>query len=232
MKYYEQTPIKNWVAEDRPREKMLSKGMLSLTEAELIATLLSSGTREYSAIDLGRKLLEKFGGLRNLARASVQELMQVKGIGKAKATCIVSAFELGRRKKDKKKEYIRHSQDISDYFRSRLVDLDHEQFHAIYLDADCQILGERCISKGGVTSTTIDPRIVFKDALQLLASNVVFCHNHPSGNIRPSRSDDAVTARLAKAAAFFDIKVLDHVILGNPDFYSYADSNRLLNVRP
>lgn len=232
MRYYQNMPIKQWVAEDRPREKVMEKGVSSLTEAELIAILLSTGTRELSAIDLGRSLLQSFGGLRQLAQASIQDLMDIRGIGKAKATCLVSAFELARRRlKTAKHAQLNHAESIAEHLRPYFIDLNHEQFHVLYLNRNNQVLGHKVISTGGVNATVIDPRLIFKEAMQFMASALVLSHNHPSGTARPSAADDHVTERLVLGAELLDMRILDHIIISENGFYSYADHGDLAQIR-
>lgn len=233
MSYYQNTPIRNWIAEDRPREKMMSRGMGSLTDAELIATILSTGTREHSAIDLGRKLLGEFGSLKAIAMAAVPELMRVRGIGKAKATSIAAAFELARRKLKEQNSWqkLYGPDSIADYLRPRMIDLNHEIFYVIYLNKNNIILGEKLIAKGGVSATVIDPRLIYREALNLLATAVVLSHNHPSGNMQPSEADDNITRKLVEAGEVMDISVLDHLILSPRGYFSYSENGRLKRMK-
>ncbi|MEM7037387.1 MAG: DNA repair protein RadC [Bacteroidota bacterium] len=223
------TPIREWMVEDRPREKMMHKGIEALTEAELLATILSTGTRELSAIDLGRLLLREFGSLQRLARASVQELMKIRGIGKAKAIAIAASFELSRRKmeQENRKQRMRSPAQFADYLRPRLMDLDHERFYAVYLNPHNEVVGEKLISVGGVSSTVADPRVIFREGILLRASAVVLVHNHPSGSLRPSQMDDQLTDRLSKAGKLMDIDVMDHIIVTHDGYFSYVDAGRI-----
>ncbi|HEX2899060.1 MAG TPA: DNA repair protein RadC [Bacteroidia bacterium] len=228
MNYYEK-PIREWVAEDRPREKMMEKGIFALTDAELLATLLASGTPKLSAIGLARLLLERFGGLRNLSRASMAELMAVNGIGQAKASSIVAGFELARRKlaTDHQQVHFMHSGDIARYLIPKIGDLRNEVFYVVSLDRANNVIAEAEVHRGGVSSVTVDARLVFKEAINKLASSVVVCHNHPSGSIRPSKSDDELTAHLVAAGKVLEMRVLDHLIIARQNWYSYADNGRI-----
>ncbi|MEM0996641.1 MAG: DNA repair protein RadC [Bacteroidota bacterium] len=225
MKYYENTPIKHWRVEDRPREKVQKKGVRSLTDAELIATLLGSGTRDLSAIDLARHLLHEFGGLKRLAQAGIDDFMALRGIGAAKASTLVVAFELARRRLHSGDEgqKLQNSVALRNYFRPFFMDLDHEQFHAVFLNRSNAVLGHKIISTGGLDSVHIDPRMVFREALRFPTTTIAFCHNHPSGNSSPSVCDDGITEKLVRAGQLMEVKVIDHVILGDGNHYSYAD---------
>jgi DNA repair protein RadC len=227
------TPINAWAIEDRPREKMISKGVATLTESELVATLLSSGTRTLSAIELGRKLIDHFGGLRQLARASIADLMRVHGIGAAKATTISAAFELARRKGALENQPIRFTDPsaIARYLVPKLTDLPYEVFHVIYLDQYNQLISEHEVFKGGVTFTTVDPKVIFKEAVSKLAASIVVCHNHPTGNPEPSKADIELTRRLVAYSFVMDVKLLDHIIVAGRRYYSFADVGGLLQMR-
>jgi DNA repair protein RadC len=228
MNYYER-PIREWVAEDRPREKLLEKGISALTEAELLATLLASGTQKLSAIGLARLLLDEFGGLRNLSRASMTELMSVHGVGQAKASCIVAAFELARRKLSTEHQLVNftYSGDIARYLIPKIGDLRSEVFYVISLDRKHSVIGESEIHKGGVSSVYVDPKIVFKEAINRLASSIVLCHNHPSGSVLPSKADDKITQHLVAAGRMLEIPILDHIIVARQNWYSYGDHGRI-----
>ena len=229
MKYYNQIPIKNWAIEDRPREKLLQRGIEALTDAELLAILLSTGTKDMSAIDLAREILKSIGGFHQLARSHPNELMQIKGIGKAKAITIQVAFELGRRKgRDKTlRPRFTNSNDVADYVAPKLEDLSHEVFYALFLNRNNEVIAEKEIFSGGVAATIIDPRIVFKEAINHLASGIIFAHNHPSGNLSPSQADIDITQKLKKGGKVFDINVLDHLIISSRGYYSFADEGNL-----
>ena len=229
MENYKQIPIKNWALEDRPREKLLQRGIEALTDAELIAILLSTGTREMSAIDLAREILTKTGDLNRLARAQVNELTQIKGIGKAKAISIQVAFELGRRKSSLISPIFRftNSKDVADFVAPKLEDLDREVFYAIFLNRNNEVIADKEIFSGGVSATIIDPRIIFREAIHHLASGLIFAHNHPSGNLTPSQADINITEKLRKGGKVFDINVLDHLIISSRGYYSFADEGNL-----
>lgn len=225
MKIYKNLPIRKWAIEDRPREKMIQRGMESLTDAELIAIMLGTGTREMSAIDLARHLLKEFGDLNRLARAGVRELTRIKGIGQAKAISLVSAFEIGRRKVEfmPQEDKFRTSEDIVRYLSPKIRDHNQEVFYVLFLNRNNVLLGERKIFTGGLHATIIDPKIVFREAVHFLACNIVIAHNHPSGNLKPSKSDLDVTRILKEAGKLMDIRLLDHVIISHRGHYSFAD---------
>jgi DNA repair protein RadC len=225
MKYYDNIPIKGWQEADRPREKALENGVRSLTNAELLATLLSSGSREMSAIDLGRKLIADFGSLKMMARVSAEDFMTVRGIGKAKASILAAGFELARRRLiDDRSELTLHTaQQLKSYFEAYFLDLEHEEFHAVFLNRANLVLGRKVISVGGMDSVHIDPRIVYREAIRYGATAVAFCHNHPSGICEASPPDDAITENLVRIGGVVDVKVMDHIILGEQCYYSYAD---------
>ncbi|MEM9325295.1 MAG: DNA repair protein RadC [Bacteroidota bacterium] len=223
--------IKDWAEEDRPREKLLIKGKASLSNAELIAILLGSGTREISAVDLSKQILgEHNNDLHRLASLEVSDLKKYKGIGEAKAIAIVSALELGRRRKDTEvvhKPKIASSQDVVDYIRPELQDQPREQFWVLLLRRNNQVIKKEMISQGGVSGTLVDPKLIFKKALNELASGVILVHNHPSGNTQPSQADIQLTEKLKKAGEFLETSVLDHVIFTNEHYFSFADEGLL-----
>jgi DNA repair protein RadC len=219
--------ILSWAEEDRPREKLLLKGRSALSDAELIGILIGSGTRSMSAVDLAKHILNKVNNdLNELAKLSVKDLQKFKGIGEAKAISIVSALEVGRRRKDKeptKKEKITCSRDAYDCMRPHLLDLHHEEFWIILLNRANIITNKLQISAGGVSGTIADPKIIFKLALDHLASGIILVHNHPSGNLNPSQADNDLTKKLREAGKFLDVPVLDHIIFADNDYYSFAD---------
>ncbi|MEM6764846.1 MAG: DNA repair protein RadC [Bacteroidota bacterium] len=225
MTYYTRLPITSWAEEDKPREKLLKRGISSLTDAELLGILFGTGTREVSAIDLGRKVLEEVGNLHQLARTDVRELMKIKGIGKAKAVTLVSAFELARRKGISAAERIKisSSESVANYLSPKLEDLNQEVFYLLFLNRNNEIKAEKMIFQGGVSATVIDPKIVFKEAINHLASAMIVAHNHPSGNLTPSKADHESTRKLVAAGKLFDIHVLDHIIISIKGYYSFAD---------
>ena len=224
-------PIKEWAKDDRPREKLLSKGPAALSDSELIAILINNGNRQKSAVDLAKDvLLLGKNNLNELGRLSVKDLMAIKGIGEAKAITIAAALEMGRRRQAAaflEKPQIKSSADIARYLQTLLSDYQHEVFAVIFLNQANKINHFEIVSEGGITGTVADPRIILKKALQQDAVSLVLCHNHPSGSLRPSRADEALTHKIKEAAKYFDIKVLDHIIVSNEGFYSFADEGVL-----
>jgi DNA repair protein RadC len=227
----EPTGIKSWAEDDRPREKLLLKGRSALSDAELIAILLGSGTRELSAVDLAKHILSSTNhSLNQLARLQVNDLKKFKGIGEAKAISIVASLELGRRRREEdaaEKSRIGSSRDIYELLSANLTDIDHEEFWIILLNRSNRVKDKLCISRGGISGTVVDARLIFKPALEQLASGVVLCHNHPSGNLQPSESDRRLTARLVECGRIFDIAVVDHVIFADHGYFSFADQSLL-----
>lgn len=223
--------IKAWAEDDRPREKLLLKGRSALSDAELIAILLGSGTRELTAVDLAKHILSATGNrLHDLARLSVADLCKFKGIGQAKAITIVAALELGRRRRqeeahDKKK--ITSSRDAYELMSASLADLDHEEFWIILLNRASRVKDKVCISRGGIAGTLVDARLVFKPAIEQLASSLILCHNHPSGNAKPSDADVRLTQTLQQAGNCLDIRIHDHIIFTDNSYYSFADEGKL-----
>lgn len=239
MRYYQNKPIRDWAEEDQPREKMYEKGAGALTDAELISVLIATGNKEYSAIDIGRKLLDEFGSLSRISRATVQELMLFPGIGKAKAVSLVATFELQRRKEQYESSRItyRHSREMAAYARPIIGDLPNEAFLVMFFNANLELLGHKVIHSGGVSHCLVDPKLVFKEAVNYLATQIVVAHNHPSGNERPSREDVMITQKLKDAGKLLDIHVLDHLIIGGQGkFYSFSDNHYLepliMDIKP
>jgi DNA repair protein RadC len=226
-------PIPTWAAEDRPREKMVSKGTHALTDTELVAMLLGTGTRQHSAIDLARHLIAHFGGLTNLSRASVGEMIQIKGVGQAKATSIIAAFELARRRlaNEAQRTHFSDSTSLARYLIPKVGDKSIEVFYVVYLDRQNQVLAEEELFRGGISNVTVDGRLVFKQAMSHSASSIVVCHNHPSGRPTPSRADDLLTEHLLGIAEIVGISVLDHIIVTHRQWYSYADQGLLKPMR-
>lgn len=220
--------IKDWALEDRPREKLIAKGLQSLTDAELIAILIASGNRDESAVELSKRILKSVeNNLNILGKLSLNDLQKFKGIGEAKAITIVAALELGRRRKLSdivERKIIKASKDVFELFHPILADLPHEEFWILFLNQANKIIDKQRVSHGGLASTLIDVRLVMKAAIEKLASGIILCHNHPSGGLNPSPSDIAVTDKLRKAGEILDIKVLDHVIVTDKSFYSFGDS--------
>jgi len=219
--------IKSWAEEDRPREKFLSKGKMTLSDAELIAILIGSGSRSESAVQLAQRILASTKhNLHQLGKLSVGDLMKFKGIGEAKAISIAAALELGRRRKESKsiqRRKIQSSQTAYEEIMDVLSDLPHEEFWVMYMNRANEVIERKNISKGGVSGTVADIKIILKQALELLSSSMIVCHNHPSGNLKPSQQDIALTKKIAEAAKNIDMKLLDHIIVGNNAYFSFAD---------
>ncbi|RKS44940.1 DNA repair protein RadC [Gillisia mitskevichiae] len=219
--------IKNWALDDRPREKLLQKGKFSLTDAELIAILIGSGSRNESAVELSKKILSKnLNNLNLLGKQSVAQLMQFKGIGEAKAISIIAAMELGRRRRSEEaleNVKISSSNSVYELLQPILGDLAHEEFWILYLNNANKIIEKFQISKGGITGTLVDVRITLRKALELGAVSLILAHNHPSGNLNPSEADKQITQKLKMAAESMDIKILDHLIVTEKSYFSFAD---------
>lgn len=220
--------IKSWAEEDRPREKLLLKGKSALSDAELLTILLRTGVKGSSALDIARKILNAVGqDLNELGKLSVSDIKKLeKGIGETKAITLVAALELGRRRQAteiREKPIIKRSQDSFDYIYPEVADLAHEQFFVLYLNRNNRVITHKHISTGGVTGTVADVKIILKNAIELLASSMVAVHNHPSGNIKPSQADIDLTKKLREAAKLLDVHVLDHLIIGEKKYYSFAD---------
>ena len=222
--------IKNWAPDDRPREKLLSKGPEALSNSELLAILLSTGTKTKSAIEVAKEILALTGdNLNGLGKLSLKELMKVDGIGEAKAITIAAALELGRRRQatDAQKHIVRSSADIANYLQAHLRDKTHEVFMVAFLNRSNKIIHIETISEGGITATVVDTRIILKKALEQNAVNLVLCHNHPSGSLKPSKADEQLTQKIKQAALLLDIGVIDHVIVSEDGYYSFADEGLL-----
>lgn len=223
--------IKQWAKDDRPREKLLAKGVEVLSNSELIAILINNGSKEKSAVELAQEVL-KTGkdNLNELGKLSVKELMKIKGIGEAKAISIVAAMELGRRRQTvglHEKEIVKSSGDVANYLQALLKDYKHEVFAVLFLNRANKINHFQIISEGGITGTVADPRIILRRALEEEAVSIILCHNHPSGSIKPSKADEELTYKIKEAAKFFDIKVVDHIIVSDDGYYSFADEGIL-----
>jgi DNA repair protein RadC len=231
MAEYEKLSIKQWAVEDRPREKMLKHGFAALSNAELMAILIGSGNRNESAVELSRRILADFNNnLDQLGKSSVDKLKTYKGMGEAKAINVLAALELGRRRQLTSPDKIRKintSNDVFDLLSLDLRDLQHEEFWIIYLDRANNIIDKTRISLGGVSGTVIDVRIILKKAVEKLASSIILAHNHPSGNLSPSKADIDITKKTSEAALILDMKVVDHVIIANENFYSFSDNGLL-----
>ena len=223
--------IKTWAEEDRPREKLVGKGRHVLTDAELIAILIGSGSKNESAVELSKRILSQFeNNLNELAKLSVNDLVKFKGIGEAKAISIIAALELERRRKATetvKRERIASSKDIFQVFLPQFIDLPHEEFHMLMLNRSNHIIRKEFVSRGGVSGTVVDPKIIFKMALENLASSIILCHNHPSGNLRPSDQDISLTKKLREAGSLLEIPILDHLIISDTGYFSFADEGMM-----
>lgn len=227
----EHLKIKDWALEDRPREKLLNKGIKSLTDAELIAILIGSGNKDESAVELSKKILKKANNnLNELGKQTVRDLLENKGIGIAKAITIIAALELGKRRKLSDviiKNKISSSQDVYEIFSAILSDLSYEEFWIILLNRANKILDKIQISKGGITGTVTDIRIILKESIDKKATSIILCHNHPSGNIKPSDADINITKKIKEAGELMDIKVLDHIIISDNSYFSFADEGMM-----
>ncbi len=225
------TKILSWAEEDRPREKLLLKGKAALSEAELIAILLGSGTVSMSAVDLAKQILSSVDhNLNSLAKLTIKDLEKFKGIGQAKAISIVAALELGRRRKEEElpaRKTITSARDIFELMQPHLLDLPHEEFWIVLLNRANVVIRKVQISAGGVAGTIADPKLIFKSALEHLASAIILVHNHPSGNLKPSQTDRDLTRKLKEAGKYLDIPVLDHVIITEKQYFSFADEGIL-----
>lgn len=224
---YKKLSIKEWAIEDRPREKLLQKGISSLSDAEILAILIGSGTRELSAVELAKNILHNAKNrIDELARLGVNDLTKIKGIGEAKAINIIAALELGRRRKLSEafvNPKITSSKDVADIFTPLLSDLPHEEFWILLLNRSNTVIDKIKISQGGVSGTVIDSKLILKPAIDKLASSVILCHNHPSGNLKPSNEDIKITEKTKNAAELMDTKILDHIIVSNTGYFSFLD---------
>ncbi|MGB4774842.1 MAG: DNA repair protein RadC [Daejeonella sp.] len=232
MKSYDQKiTIKFWAEEDRPREKLAAQGRRSLTEAELIAILIGSGNTNESAVELSKRILHSCNNdLNLLSKLSIHELSNFKGIGEAKAISIIAALELGRRRKETPlapRIQISSSKDVYQAIIAQFSDLNHEEFWILLLNRGNKITSRHLISKGGQAATVADPKIIFNTALQNHAASIILAHNHPSGNLKPSQADLDLTRKLKLAGQLLDIPVIDHLILTDNGFYSFADEGIL-----
>lgn len=227
----EKLSINHWAEEDRPREKMMLHGVATLSDAELLAILIGSGNTEDSAVELMRKVLNDYhNNLNELGKTTVDELCHYKGIGPAKAITILAASELGKRRKEeevKERKAILSSRDVYQYFHPLMCDLPTEEFWVLLLNQAFKVIDGVRISTGGLASTTVDVRCILREALLKRAVAMALCHNHPSGSLRPSREDDGLTEQVNKAAKVMNIRLIDHVILTDGNFYSYADEGRI-----
>lgn len=231
MEEYRKLNIKDWAIEDRPREKLLSRGISSLSDPELIAILISSGNQEETAVELSRRILEKVkNNLNELGKLNVDDLKQFKGIGEAKAISIIAAMELGRRRNHStalEMDKITGSSDVARYLRPFIGDIPYEEFWVLFLNRQNKIIDKKRLSQGGMTGTVIDVRLVLKMALEKHATSLIFAHNHPSGNLDASDADRKITRQLKDSAAVMDIPLLDHLIITQGGYFSFADEGLL-----
>lgn len=232
MQQYHSIKISALAEEDRPREKLLLKGRSALSDAELIAILIGSGTRELSAVDLARHMLASVNhDLGQLAKLSIKDLQRFKGIGEAKAISIVSALELGRRRKllvdQPNKVKITSSQDVYQLMKPELLDETVEHFYVLLLSRSNHVLKKQLISQGGTSATVADPKLIFKHALDNLASSIILVHNHPSGSLKPSDQDRRLTNKLKEVGINLEVPVIDHVIFTDVAYFSFADEGLL-----
>ena len=223
--------IKAWAQDDRPREKLLSKNPASLTDSELLAILINQGTREKNAVDLAKELLHSVkNNLSELSKLGINDFLKLKGIGKGKAVIILAAIELGRRRHVMgalDKPVVRDSHQVAGYIRIMLQDERREVFGVIFLNQANRVNHFEVVSQGGITGTVADPRLILKKALETHAVNIILCHNHPSGSLKPSKADEELTNKIREAARFFDIKVIDHIIVSDHGYFSFADEGMM-----
>ena len=223
--------IKSWALDDRPREKLLAKGKAALSDAELIAILIGSGNRNESAVALSKRILSAANGnIYELAKLSVEKLTEFNGIGEAKAIAIITALELGKRRQLEvalEKPKIVSSKNVANLMQPIIGDLDHEEFWVLFLSNSNKVLAKSQVSKGGLTATVVDIRLLFKRALELVSVAIIVCHNHPSGKLQPSVADKNLTEKMKQAGNTLDIKLLDHLIITEKAYFSFADEGLL-----
>jgi len=223
--------IKNWSQDDRPREKLRDKGKAALSDAELVAILIGSGNRDESAVSLCQRILASVdNNLSDLGKLSIKQLMDFKGIGEAKAISIAAALELGRRRRGEEalqKKKITSSSSVFELMQPIIGDLPHEEFWIVYVNNSNKVIQKNQLSKGGITGTLVDVRLALKTALEVGATGIILAHNHPSGTLKPSEADKQLTAKLSTAAISLDIKVLDHLIITEKSYFSFADESLL-----
>lgn len=232
MDAYKSHALKTWAVEERPREKVMANGVQYLSDAELIAILLGSGIKNMTAVELGRNILRGAGNnLYELGRKSVGDLLKIRGVGPARAISVLAALELGRRRAGThhpEKIPVKSSETVYNLFHPLLGDLEHEEFWLLMLNRANRVLGRFKVSQGGLSGTVIDTRIILKKALDNLASSIIVCHNHPSGNNQPSDADIKITEKLKKAAEMLEIKLLDHIIIAEKSYFSFADEGLIV----
>ena len=223
--------IKNWSDDDKPREKLVQKGKSVLSDAELIAILIGSGSRNESAVELAKRILASANNnLNELGKLSIKQLMEFKGIGEAKAVSIAAALEIGRRRRGEEAQKItkiNSSKNVFELLQPKMGELPHEEFWIVFLNNSNAVLQAGQLSKGGITGTLVDVRLVLKQALELGAVGLILAHNHPSGTLKPSEADKQITKKLKVASEALDIKVLDHIIITQKEYFSFADENIL-----
>lgn len=219
--------IKAWAEDDRPREKLTTKGRQSLSDAELLAILLGSGNKNETAVQLAQRILNaNQNSINQLAKLQLNDLKKFKGVGEAKAVTIAAALEIGRRRTDEhleEKIKITSSKHAYDVMKAKLSDLPHEEFWVLFMNRSNSVIKTECISKGGVSGTIVDVRLILKPAIECLASGIILAHNHPSGNLKPSHEDIVLTKKVNEAAKLMDIAIQDHLIIGDQNYYSFAD---------
>jgi len=223
--------IKHWSEDDKPREKLMLKGKIALSDAELLAILIGSGSRNESAVDLCKRILaSNENNLNQLGKQSIQQLLQFKGIGEAKAITIIAALELGKRRRleeAKQLTQIKSSKDVFEHMQPLIGDLQNEEFWVLLLNNSNKIIQKIQLSKGGLTATLVDVRLLFKQALEHFATAIILVHNHPSGQLKPSEADKNITRKIADAGNVLEIKLLDHIIITEHDYFSFADDGIL-----
>ncbi|WP_177761183.1 RadC family protein [Flavobacterium sp. I3-2] len=223
--------IKHWSEDDKPREKLMLKGKIALSDAELLAILIGSGSRNESAVDLCKRILaSNENNLNQLGKQSIQQLLQFKGIGEAKAITIIAALELGKRRRleeAKQLTQIKSSKDVFEHMQPLIGDLQNEEFWVLLLNNSNKIIQKIQLSKGGLTATLVDVRLLFKQALEHFATAIILVHNHPSGQLKPSEADKNITRKIADAGNVLEIKLLDHIIITEYDYFSFADDGIL-----
>lgn len=221
------TSIKNWAIDDRPREKLAAIGSKNLSDSELLAILINTGSGKKSAVDLAKEVLTLGkNNLDELGKLSMHDLMNINGIGEAKAITIIAALELGRRRSSGtilNRSYSRSSQELVRYLQVELKDFPHELFAVVFINQANKIIDFKIMSSGGITQTVVDPRMIFKRALEVKATSLILCHNHPSGSLKPSRADEELTQKLKDAGKVLDIKILDHIIVSDEGYFSFQD---------
>jgi DNA repair protein RadC len=229
--YTKNMTIKQWAEDDRPREKLLMKGRHSMSDAELLAILIGSGTKDETALDLAKRILSTVhDNLGELSRLGISDLMKIKGIGPARAIQITAALEMGKRRNESEvlvKEKISCSRDAYEVLKSAMGDQPYEEFWILILNKANRVIRKCCISEGGISGTVVDPKKIFKIALDHHASSIILGHNHPSGNIQPSEADQKITRKIRDSGAMLDIAVLDHVIVGDGSYFSFADEGQI-----